>query len=1637
MSSPSLVNLPMLVQQSGNGSCSDAAECQQALVGTALREGTLTLEDLQMMTQAIAVPPSAALSGGGCELATVMYLKFSERVQTVQGTPLSLADLILEKRPFGGGEWTPLDVATASLTQLTSAPEEYAVSLGYESDGGEELRARIAKDALIGAFGGLVDEATLVAALSDCLRPEMTARVTTGNEEAPLPPNTLVLEFSEPVVRVGGGALGADDFVVRVCPPADAEGGCAVIGEGSRPVFGDGRTAGLRQVDIADEASSGEASSSRRALSEAAAEGDDAGVSRLAFVIEVEGQPAGETVSVDTVDGRVADLSGNTLPLGSVAAGRMSGGNLEGFDDDNSLGGIEDVVTIIGTNSTCEDSTADFDAGLMIGLIIMLVHGLLHAAGPLLPYASAAWDKASKFETLGKSRETKAKRRAAAKWGPCVWLCCAVLSVAFLPQRALGVLLIPWIAALWPLWALYLGLAFAHAAVCRATTKSRRHHEERTMPPILSALHLLLHLAVALVADELLPEPMIVLSVTGGLVAVAQLVAAALKMRRLHVESIALRADPLDEDTVQVTRLKAKIREKRAGAAGTAVAVANKRKAILAAVFNLLGSWAILGALLYMNIEPPVVPVACGASLVWAILPLALAVALLLLHQLYLLLLWRCLKPPPGAVIRRTPGAKDVLRAAFASQMTYDGAPTTEAAVLLREVVAQAVRQHRPLSEMANELFAVASVPPVWVELGKEFVKVNGFTPHTDAEVLNFARSLIDDAAAAERAGSAALRRFEEDASAACDRPATKAALLRELKAALRRGADELPQALRLAAEREYRQLHDGQAPASDEELMTLLKKLVDALAAEDGGLATTALPPGIRKALMVEHVQLMPAAALPNTDDMITMLMRKASEGVPSGVAAAAAAAGGALPPPVRMPEGVLAAVTKEFAAQKQAEPANEAEAVAFLKEMMSAAAATPRGGGVSLASSSSGGGAAIPLPEGVMIAIEQEFANRGGIAESAAAVEQLGKQLVNEYEAGKFAQQLREREEALGSQQPAAFGFAGGAPPAMPMPDGLMDLMETTKAFDQITDQALTAPETTEQVTLMKRQLSDLGQRGAVGGALGEKEVAAGLGAALQQLGSKSSQDLFADASPEVQAEVQAGVRALAKQKTARMDDAIKDALAESLAEGSLAEPSLAEGTFAEGSKRSGTLNKPKGLRRLRYAVLLVGLLAAVGAIVGVAYAGDGGGAISPIAGLGIAVGSVFVVVGGAALALWLRARRRSFVAAKKQQLQLSRRKSASKYALNYSDQQPVIGRRMPSKSLLSPSPSLIYNVTSKRAERQQAGKMVASEHARAGSCEEIRIDGAPAPAPARGMLKSPSGGLLKSNSRGRIEPRLAPLPSLPPGAPGLPALRPSLAPPGALPATLPAVAPSLPPPGGGHRAAPGRAAPSRPPPRRSAGDPAPAPGGALDRLSAAAAGAASLPAAPGIQQRPMQSNLLTRQQSSGAGGLGGSQRLAARLSRVRGSCAPAGATTAPAPAGPPTSMRKSLGELPASLPAPPPLPAAVAAPSFLPGTPPQRLLPQAGAMLREAPALPAAVGGPSRPPPALGGGACRAPPTRAPPPRPGGAGPSMMPPAHRTPPKSPPKSPARTPVRKPPTRPPGKGADVNVLSGVYGRK
>ena len=160
------------------------------------------------------------------------------------------------------------------------------------------------------------------------------------------------------------------------------------------------------------------------------------------------------------------------------------------------------------------------------------------------------------------------------------------------------------------------------------------------MPPILSALHLL-YLAVALVADELLPEPMVVLSVTGG-PAVAQLVAATLKMRRLHVESIALRANPLDEDTVQVTRLKAKIREKRAGAAGTAVAVANKRKAILAAVFNLLGSWAILGALLYMNIEPPVVPVACNASLVWAILPLALAVALLLLHQLYLLLLWRC-----------------------------------------------------------------------------------------------------------------------------------------------------------------------------------------------------------------------------------------------------------------------------------------------------------------------------------------------------------------------------------------------------------------------------------------------------------------------------------------------------------------------------------------------------------------------------------------------------------------------------------------------------------------------------------------------------------------------------------------------------------------------------------------------------------------------------------------------------------------------------------------------------------------------------------------------------------------------------------------------------------------------------------
>ena len=384
---------------------------------------------------------------------------------------------------------------------------------------------------------------------------------------------------------------------------------------------------------------------------------------------------------------------------------------------------------------------------------------------------------------------------------------------------------------------------------------------------------------------------------------------------------------------------------------------------------------------------------------------------------------------------------------------------------------------------------------------------------------------------------------------------------------------------------------------------------------------------------------------------------------------------------------------------------------------------------------------------------------------------------------------------------------------------------------------------------------------------------------------------------------------------------------------------------------------MSKPKGLRRLRYAVLLVGLLAAVGAIVGVAYAGDGGGAISPIAGLGIAVGSVFVVVGGAALALWLRARRRSFVAAKKQQLQLSRRKSASKYALNYSDQQPVIGRRMPSKSLLSPSPSLIYNVTSKRAERQQAGKMVASEHARAGSWRRS-ADGAPAPAPARGMLKSPSGGLLKSNSRGRIEPRLAPLPSLPPGArPRRAVARAARRAAGDTPrgGTVAAAAWRRPPSGRPGGAVAPAAAAQRRRPRAGAG-------GALDRLSAAAAGAASLPAAPGIQQRPMQSNLLTRQQSSGAGGLGGSQRLAARLSRVRGSCAPAGATTAPAPAGPPTSMRKSLGELPASLPAPPPLPAAVAAPSFLPGTPPQRLLPQAGAVLREAPALPAAVGGPS---------------------------------------------------------------------------
>ena len=645
-------------------------------------------------------------------------------------------------------------------------------------------------------------------------------------------------------------------------------------------------------------------------------------------------------------------------------------------------------------------------------------------------------------------------------------------------------------------------------------------------------------------------------------------------------------------------------------------------------------------------------------------------------------------------------------------------------------------------------------------------------------------------------------------------------------------------------------------------------------------------------------------------------------------------------------------------------------------------------------------------------MIAIEQEFANRGGIAESAAAVEQLGKQLVNEYEAGKFAQQLREREEALGSQQPAAFGFAGGAAGDADA-DNSWIWWRRRKPSTRSPIRRSLRPRRRSEVTLMKRQLSDLGQRGRSAARSARRRWRASAPPSSSWARSRRK-----TSSPTRRRGAGRCRRACAPSRSRRRRAWTTRSRMRSLSRSlRLASRAVASGRDVCGRIEAlgDSVSKPKGLRRLRYAVLLVGLLAAVGAIVGVACRRRRRRDLSD-------------------RRRWharrrLRVRpsaaRRSRMAARAAALvrrceEAAAAAVASQVGVQVRTQLLRSAARHRAQDALEVAPLALPVADLQRhleAGREAAGRQNGRLRARARGVVRGDPHRRRAGAGARARDAQVAVGSTQVQQPRRIEPRWRRCLLRPARLVSRRSSRRSRRP--ALPATLRGgtVAAAA----GGGRAAPGRAAPSR---RRGA---APATRAGAGRYSAVSA----------LRQRVRLRCPRRRASSSGRCNQSAHPAAVQRRRRPRRVAAARCALSRPgqlrtrrrttARTGrPPTSMR-SLGELPLRCRRRRRCPLWRHRPSFRAR--------RRGLLLRRAPC--------SRRPPSrcrrrsqpvaagLGGGACHRAATRAT--AAPGSGPSVMRP-HRTR-RSRRRSPARTPVRKPPARPPGKGADVNVLSGVYG--
>eukprot|EP00967_Tisochrysis_lutea_P158946 scaffold327027_cov120-Tisochrysis_lutea.AAC.1 len=157
--------------------CTSREECRLQFLGDALGSGSLSLGDLNDVTEALGEPATVEFSvDSNCTTTSALILNFSEPVIGVDGLPFSVADLSVA---IDGA-----DAADAVVSPL-AAPGAYALDFGQVFAGNEELTVQIPANQLVGARYGVVPAHSGTLRLSDCVAPVMDA-VVAGSDAMPL-----------------------------------------------------------------------------------------------------------------------------------------------------------------------------------------------------------------------------------------------------------------------------------------------------------------------------------------------------------------------------------------------------------------------------------------------------------------------------------------------------------------------------------------------------------------------------------------------------------------------------------------------------------------------------------------------------------------------------------------------------------------------------------------------------------------------------------------------------------------------------------------------------------------------------------------------------------------------------------------------------------------------------------------------------------------------------------------------------------------------------------------------------------------------------------------------------------------------------------------------------------------------------------------------------------------------------------------------------------------------------------------------------------------------------------------------------------------------------------------------------------